>query len=177
MIASKWRAVCLVIAVLVPSIGGAQDPARTTVMRSGLHSFFDGHSALLTVSENATGKSASLVTAAGSSQVTIEFRDDTDRPVASITGWLTRGKPVRLEMPVHAAIGLAQFSATVTVAGPANESSAIMAVLEDVDLTSRTVSRIIGGGPQTGPFDPKGVSYLCPPPGWHVTFFPNPAGG
>ena len=60
MTVSQWRIVCLLIAVLVPAIGGAQDSAGTTVMRSGLHSFFDGHSALLTVSEIGTGKSSSI---------------------------------------------------------------------------------------------------------------------
>ena len=88
--ARRWRIVCLLIAVLVPSIGGAQDSAGTTVMKSGLHSFFDGHSALLTVSETGTGKS--LVDNGSSSLVTIEFRDDTDRQAASITGWLTHGQ-------------------------------------------------------------------------------------
>ena len=177
MIVSKRRIVCLVIAVLVPAIGGAQESARTTVMRSGLHSFFDGHSVLLTVSEIGTVRSA-IVTSATSSLVTIEFRDDADREVASFTGWLTHARPVRLEMPVRSAAGLAQFRAIVTIAGLANGSSVPMAVLEDLDLASQTVGRIIGGGPQqAGPFDPKGASYDCPPPGWDVTFLPNPGGG
>ena len=52
-----------------------------------------------------------------------------------------------------------------------------MVVLEDVDAASRTIGRIIGGSPQAGgPFDPRNVSYDCPPPGWDVTFLPNPGG-
>ena len=134
-------------------------------MRSGLHSFFDGHSALLTVSEIGTGKSLSIVTTP-SSLVTIEFRDDTDRQVASVTGWLTHGRPVRLEMPVQAAAGLAQFRATVTIAGPANGSSVPMAVLEDLDPASRTIGRIIGGSPQApGPFDPRHMLVCLPASG------------
>ena len=176
--AGQWQIVCLLIAVLVPAIGRAEESTRTTVMRSGLHSFFNGHSALLTVSEIGTGKSSSFLTTAGPLPlVTIEFRDDTDRQVGVFTGWLAHGKPVRLEMPIQAAVGLAQVRATVTIVGPANGSSVPMAVWEDLDLASRTIGRIIGGSPQSsGPFDPKPFSYDCPPPGWTVTII-NPAGG
>ena len=80
-------------------------------------------------------------------------------------------------MPVHAAVGLAQFRATVTIAGPANGSSVPMVVLEDLDAASRTIGRIIGGSPQAGPFDPKPVSYDCPPPGGASPSFRTRAGG
>jgi hypothetical protein len=157
---------CLLIGVLLPSIGGAQSPLTTTVMKSGLHSFFDGHVAFLTVSE---------IGARTSSVVTIQFFDDADRQVARATGDLMRGQPVRLEMPVRTHT-LGQFRAVVTIVAAADAGSVPMAVLEDVDRESQTISRVVGGSPQPVEFDPRGVAQDCPPPGWYVTTFSNVEG-
>jgi hypothetical protein len=162
-----WRGLCLLIVVLLPSIGGAQSPLTTTVMKSGLHSFFDGHVAFLTVSE---------IGARTSSVVTIQFFDDADRQVARVTGDLGRGQPVRLEMPVRARTRLEQFRAVVTIVSATDAGSVPMAVLEDVDATSQTISRVVGGSPQPVEFDPRGVAQDCPPPGWYVTTFSNVEG-
>jgi hypothetical protein len=162
----RWRVVCLTIGVLLPSVGGAQSPVTTTVMKSALHSFFDGHVAYLTVSEIGAARASSLVT--------IQFLDDADRLVARATGDLSRGQPVRLEMPVRAAHArLSQIRAVVTLVAATDAGSVPMAVLEDVDAASLTVGRVVGGTPQPAAFDPRGVAQDCPPPGWHVTVLSN----
>jgi hypothetical protein len=148
---------CILIAALAPLMGHAPTLAgttRTTVMRSGLHSFSPEHSPFVTVSETgALGSSA---------QVTIEFRDDADTLVAVTTGELGRGKPVRLLTPVHGGSRLVQLRTIVTIKTLVDGGSSPVAVFEDVGPGS-LIARIIVCGPvaRVG-----GGQYYCP--GWSL---------
>ena len=163
--ARHWRALWLLAMwVLVPSICHAQLTAGptpttvTTVMKSGLHSFFTDRTALITVSEVGTTRP--------SSPVRIEFRDDTDRLVAAVDGVLRRGEPVRLRLPIRSDEGVVQVRAVVRITS-ADEGSVPMTVFEDIGDT--LIARIIVCGP---PAQRGGGQAFCP--GWSLTSIESP---
>jgi hypothetical protein len=156
--ARRWGLACALITVLAPSIGDAQTltgSTRTTVMRSGLHSFSPEHVPFVTVSETGAIGSSALVT--------IEVRNESDTIVAVTTGELRRGSPVRLMTPATVGSRLVQLRTIVTVVTLVDGGSSPVAVFEDVGPDS-LVARIIVCGPVARA---GGGQQYCP--GWSIT--------
>jgi hypothetical protein len=152
-----WSAGLLLLTMLVPATGDAEVAATTTtvIMRSGLHSFFEGHSPFLTVAE--VGASSA------SSTVRIEFRDDADSLIASAGGTLRRGQPVRLRTPIKAGRGLVQVRALIRITSFTDAGSVPVAVFEDLG-PDWLVARIGVCGP---PDQRGGGQEFCP--GFYLT--------
>jgi hypothetical protein len=132
----------------------------TTVMKSGLHSFLNDHTAVITVAE--------IGSARPSSSVRIEFRDQTDALVAAIDGVLRRGAPVRLRMPIKVDEGVAQIRTVVRIVSLVDEGSVPATVFEDHGPDS-FIGRVIVCVPPGGR---GGGQTYCP--GWYLTTTENP---
>jgi len=132
--ARRWFAVCVLVGALLPALGTAQTSGGpTTVLKSGLHSIFEGHTLLLTVTE--VGSTASTST------VTIEFLDALDQRRGFATGTMKRGRqPVELAVAIPAGAGYQRLRAIVKITPLTNgEGSEPIVGLEDLDADSLRV--------------------------------------
>ncbi len=163
----RWFAVSVLIGALLPALGTAQTGSPTVILKSGLHSVFEGHTLLLTVTE--TGSTTSTST------VTIEFLDALDQRRGFASGTLKRGRQVQLPAAIPAGAGYQQLRAIVKFTPLTNgEASEPIVGLEDLDITSLQVI------PKTlfafEPIGGSGAEGDCG--GWQVNRFtlgqPNP---
>src|SRR6188474_1526332 len=83
----RWLALCVLAGALLPALGAAQPQSDliVTILKSGLHTVFGGNYLLATVTETGSPSAAS--------EVTIEFRDASDRQRAFTVDTLTRTHP------------------------------------------------------------------------------------
>ncbi len=133
--ARRWFAVCVLTGALLPALGTAQTSGGpTAVLKSGLHSIFEGHTLLLMVTE--VGSTASTST------VTIEFLDALDQRRGFATGTMKRGRqPVQLAVAIPAGAGYQRLRTIVTITSLTNaEGSEPIVGLEDLDATALTVT-------------------------------------
>ena len=154
----RWLALVLSVGMLAPSIGHAQlttDRPPDSRIKSGLHWIFEEHFAAITVSD--VGQPGAL------SMVRIEFRDPSNRLVASADGQLKPGAPVRLRTQIKAGAGLQQLSAVVSVTYLAG-GPVPMTVFEDIGPDG-FVGRIIVCAHAGPPGQRGGGQEMCP--GWY----------
>ena len=133
--ARRWFAVSVLAGAMLPALGSAQTTsgAVVTVLKSGLHSIFEGHTLLLTVTEVGSTTSTSTVT--------IEFLDALDKRRGFASGTLKRGGQVRLPVAIPAGAGYQQLRAIVKITPLTNaEGSEPIVGLEDLDITSLQVT-------------------------------------
>ncbi len=160
-----WLVAFCSVAAAVSLVGHAQTetaPMVTRVMRTGLHSFYG--TPFLTVAEVGALRASSMVS--------IEFRDDADRVVASTDGVLRRGEPVRLRLPAPSGAPLRQYRATVRISSLVGEGSVPVATFEQVGpgLFLSSVGPSCGPGAYAG-----GGQTNCQ--GWVLTSNTGPAPG
>lgn len=153
----RWSVAGATAAALVSSAGHAQTTTGTftAVVRSGLHSFTERHTAFITIAEVGATKAVS--------NVSVELRDDADRLVAAVNGVLRRAEPVRLRAPVLTGQGFVQLRAIIRIDTFVGSGSVPIATVEDIGPDS-FVARIGVCGPlgQAG-----GGQEMCP--GWSLT--------
>ena len=165
--ATIFRAValllCLTVSVL--SIGvQAEQTTRTWEARSAVHSFFGGHLVRLTVFEPGVATTASTVV--------IEFRDGTNRVVATKKAQLLPQSFVQLQLKVAdtSALGLLRAVVTVSTAG---ELTVPLVTFEDINPNLGLVTKVNPPcGPGSAPTDPQ---LSCQPscPGWLILTSPQ----
>jgi len=166
--ARRWFAVCALVGALVPALGTAQTSGGpTTVLKSPLHSIFEGHTLLLTVTEVGSTTSTSTVT--------IEFLDALDQRRGFASGTLKRKGHVQLPVAIPAGAGYQRLRAIVKITPLTNgEASQPIVGLEDLDITSKQV--IPKGLFSVAPIGPEGAEGDCG--GWQVNRLtlgqPNP---
>lgn len=138
----------------------AQVQQRGVVLKSGLHSFFEGHIVRLTATQ--------LGPLAASAQVRIDFRDATDRIVARTEGVLQRGSPVMLDWVVRRGERPTQVRATVSITTATGDPSTAAVVLEDIDPLGLTIgTRVVcSEGPPAGRDSPQTLPNCT---GWTAT--------
>jgi hypothetical protein len=137
----------------------AQTTIDTIVLRSGLHSYYAGHGARVTVTE--VGRRVA------SSQVTIVLRDAADVVVARTSGVLQRAVPVTLDFRVRGdERSLTQLRAVVTIVTETGGGAEPVTVLEDLDPLSLSVEPKVLCGPPSGS-EGRQTAAMCD--GWVVT--------
>ena len=132
--ARRWLAVSVLAGALLPALGTAQTSSGTTVtvLKSGLHSIFEGHTLLLTVTEVGSTTSTSTVT--------IEFLDALDQRRGFASGTLKRARHVQLPVAIPAGAGYQRLRAIVKITPLTNAAASEPIVgLEDLDITSLQV--------------------------------------
>jgi hypothetical protein len=150
----RWLALCVIAGALLPAFGAAQtvDGPIVTILKSGLQTIFGGNYFLALVTEVGPQSAAS--------EVTIEFRDASDRRRAFTVDTLTRTHPVRLRFAPPAGTGADQFRVVVkhTPLTPGYTSEPIVG-LEDVNPNSlQVVPKVICA---IGPSVPPGAEGNC----------------
>ena len=131
--ARRWFAVSVLAAALFPVLGTAQTTNPTVILKSGLHSVFEKHTLLLTVTE--VGSTTST------SSVTIEFLDALDVQRGFASGTLKRKGRVQLPVAIPAGAGYQQLRVIVKITPLINaEGSEPIVSLEDLDITSLQVT-------------------------------------
>ena len=159
-LARRWFAICVLAGALLPALGTAQTSGGpTTVLKSGLHSIFEGHTLLLTVTEVGSTTSTSTVT--------VEFLDALDQRRGFVSGTLKRKGLVQLPVAIPAGAGYQRLRAIVKITPLTNGAGSEPIVgLEDLDITSKQV--IPKGLFSVGPIDNDGAEGDCGG-GWQVT--------
>jgi hypothetical protein len=153
------KAGALALGLILAAFGAvtAAQTATGTVIRSGLHTFAQRHTARVTVAEVGDSR--------GASYVLIELRDARDRVVARTAGALRVGEPVQLDWPLSDP--LTQLRATVAIVIPTGVASRPSTTFEDVDADSLTaIPKVVCSGPPSGRDSPQA---FCP--GWEATSF------
>lgn len=154
---SKAGALALGLVVAAFGAVAAAQTATGTVIKSGLHTFPQRHTARVTVAE--VGESR------GTSYVLIELRDARDRVVARTGGTLRVGEPVQLDLQLSDP--LTQLRAMVAIVIPTGVASRPSTTFEDVDADSLAViPKVTCSGPPSGRDSPQAY---CP--GWEATSF------
>lgn len=163
--ASDWRLVESIVlsatSVLLGTCAPASPQTTTsrTVLRSGLHTYYEGHVARVTVTE-VGGRFAS-------SDVTIVLRDAADAVVSRTSGVLRRSTPVTLDFPLTSQASIpVQLRAIVTIVTDSGGNAEPVTVLEDLDPRSLSAWPKVVCGPPTGREGPQ-TAALCD--GWVVT--------
>jgi len=145
------------LGTLVPPRLAAHTGPTTVVLRSPLHSIFQGHTLQLTVAELGTPSVPSIVT--------IEFRDASNQGRALTTPTA----PVRLRLPLGAGSGLSQMRAIVTISAFSGGSTPAVS-FEDLDVSSFTARSFppctLAMGDTTGG---SGWEAMCTGGGWSTT--------
>lgn len=154
--------------MLVPPRLAAQAGPSTAVLRSPLHSIFEGHTLQLTVAE--------LGSPSVPSTVIIEFRDASNqtRAITSTSippspRTMTPTVPVRLRLPLAAGSGLSQLRAIVTISAFSGGSTPAVS-FEDLDVNSFTARSfppctLAMGDTSSG----SGWEAMCTGGGWSTT--------
>ena len=153
------KAGALALGLMVAAFGAvaAAQTASGTVIKSGLHTFPQRHTARVTVAEVGDSR--------GTAYVLIELRDARDRVVARTGGALRVGEPVQLDLPLSDP--LTQLRAIVAFVIPAGVASRPSTTFEDVDADSLAViPKVTCSGPPSGRDSPQAY---CP--GWEPTSF------
>ena len=154
---SKAGALALGLVVAAFGAVAAAQTATGTVIKSGLHTFPQRHTARVTVAEVGDSR--------GAAYVLIELRDARDRVVGRTGGVLRVGEPVQLDLPLSDP--LTQLRATVAIVIPAGVASRPSTTFEDVDVDSLAViPKVMCSGPPSGRDSPQAY---CP--GWEATSF------
>lgn len=125
----RWLALLVLAAATTPILLAAQSPAlpEVLVLKSGFVSLFQDHVLLLTLND--------VGVADATSDVTIEFRDASDKRRAFTSGVLSRSQTLQLR--VRAESRREQFRAIVTISSITNaEGSERIVGLEDLDANS-----------------------------------------
>jgi len=149
----------LALGLIVAAFGvvAAAQTVSGTVLRSGLHTFPQRHTARVTVADVGDSR--------GASYVMIELRDARDRVVALTRGVLRVGEPVQLDFTLSDP--LTQLRATVAIVIPTGVASRPSTTFEDVDADSLTaIPKVVCSGPPSGRDSPQP---FCP--GWEATSF------
>lgn len=151
--AGRWLALCVLAGSLMPAFGAAQPSGLiATILKSGLQTLFGGNYLLLTVTEVGSPSAAS--------EVTIEFRDASDRRRAFTVDTLTRTHPVRSKFAAPAGAGADQFRVVVkhTPLTTGYTSEPIVG-LEDINPNSlQVVPKVVCA---IGPSVPPGAEGNC----------------
>ena len=154
-------AMCVLGMALLAAPGAAQVSIEPTVivLKSGLHTVFEGHDFVATLVE--VGSRTSF------SRVTIEFRDASDQRRAFTAATVDRAHPLRLRFRLPVGAGRDQLRAIVTITSLTNAGqSEPVAGLEDVDADSLTVvPKVVCGG--VNPSVGSGAEGNCD--GWGVS--------
>lgn len=158
--ARRIRTACVALCLAALSVGTiAQEVPRTTVLTTGLHSFYRGHVARTTVAE--------IGARTATSRVRIDYRDDSDRLIARKEGVLSRTVPVRLDLELAGDVDLVQVRVVITIIGNRGDLRIPVATLEDLDPLSLSVEPRVFCSP-VGHDSAQTVSNC---PGWAVTNF------
>jgi len=154
----KTACLALCLAASAFSVGTtAQEAPRTTVLMSGLHSFYRGHVVRATVAE--------IGARTATSRVRVDYRDDDDRLIARKEGVLTRTSAVRLDLELAGEADLVQLRVVITIIGDGGDVRIPMALLEDLDPLSLSVEPRVF----CNPVGHDSAQTYCP--GWSVTNF------